>query len=190
MVSQTVFRRNSAIRRGASVRAVQVRQYSRLRHIDHSECGTRCLPSIEDGRAIRRQPIQCAVLRVTPGSDDTTAREFYVLLWHHLDVSPLDLCSSLTGAHLTRIQRRLYENTLLSLLRGDARLGFAFGEPPADPTQDLAYSRARQIPLGKWWSSGADFAMAIKRPNPTDPGQDVRTGPIEAFDTYHEANKS
>ncbi|KAK4031219.1 P-loop containing nucleoside triphosphate hydrolase protein [Parachaetomium inaequale] len=123
---------------------------------------------IQDVHDIRRHRVECAFLRTVPDSDDVTAQEFLVLVWHHLD-------------------NNNYGDSLSRLLHGDAQLGFAFSPPPADKERDVKYWPARQIPLDDWKHTGCDLAMTIRRPyRKTDPGRNISNQAITAFDTYTE----
>ena len=42
---------------------------------------------VQDVGEIRQHKVECAFLKVEEDSHDATARAFYVLVWHHLDVS-------------------------------------------------------------------------------------------------------
>ena len=142
---------------------------------------------IQDVHGIRELKIDCEFLRLEAGSPDSTAREFVVLVWHHIDVSHQRIQPPAPGSYLTALQKK-FEDALAQLLKGETQLGLAFSERGQRQNQRDKYWSARLVPIDEFQSTGANFAMRIRRPyKKSDTGK--RDQPIQAFDEHDDANK-
>lgn len=143
---------------------------------------------IRDVQEIRKKKVECEFLRIKPGSSDATASEFIVLVWHRLDVSitpfpmPPTKSPSSNSSEMSK-----YGDTMAQLITGDARLNLAFEAPPRNG-EDHNCWRARQISMDKFYSTGADMAIKIRRPCTRD-DRGPRSKLIKAFDSHAKSNK-